>query len=77
MKTIIDVKSALIGLVIGVGVMMVMGASESRPVQRYHVSASSSTLVIVDTITGEAWASQPGGGSVSGSPGGFYSKKSQ
>ena len=78
MKIKIDFKSAMLGLLVGVGSVLAMGAGESAsPVGRFQVASSSAnnTLVLVDTITGEVWAHAPGGVSITGSPPGFFSKK--
>jgi hypothetical protein len=73
----IDLKSAVIGLCIGLGAMLAIGAGEgeSRPVGRYQSSAGGELLLIVDTVTGQSWCVRPGGLSVSGSPTGFFEKK--
>ncbi|MEO8427415.1 MAG: hypothetical protein ABI651_09915 [Verrucomicrobiota bacterium] len=77
MNTKIDLKSALIGLCIGLVVMIAIGAGEgeSRPVGRFQSSAGGELLLIVDTLTGQAWSVRPGGLSVSGAPAGFFEKK--
>jgi hypothetical protein len=77
MNTKIDLKSALLGLCIGLVAVLAIGAGEgeSRPVGRYQSSAGGELLLIVDSVTGRAWCVRPGGTSISGSPGGFFEKK--
>lgn len=60
MKTQIDLKSALCGLVVGVLAMLAIGAgTSSNEIGRYQTSTGQNSSVIVDTITGKAWAFQP------------------
>jgi len=80
MNTKIDLKSALCGLVIGVLAMLAIGATESssNPIGRYQCSAAIDLMLIVDTATGQAWATRPAGLSITGSAGGvggFFEKK--
>ena len=57
MKTQIDIKSALCGLFVGVLAMFAIGAgTSSNEVGRYQISTGQSYSVMVDTITGKAWA---------------------
>jgi hypothetical protein len=58
MKTNIDFKSALCGLLIGVVATFVIGAGE-QPAGRYQVSAMQTGGIIVDTKTGQAWGFSP------------------
>ena len=57
MKTTIDIKSALIGLTLGIVVTVcVAAASKSHgPVGRYQVTASHAHGLVVDTATGKVW----------------------
>ena len=58
MKTQIDIKSALCGLVVGVLAMLAIGAgTSSNEVGRYQISSGASFSVMVDTKTGQAWGS--------------------
>jgi hypothetical protein len=60
MKTQIDIKSAALGLVLGVIGMFAIGAEpSSREVGRFQVSAGQTSAVIVDTKTGQAWSCAP------------------
>lgn len=74
----IDFKSALFGLAFGVIAMLAVGAADpsSDPsLGRYHCAAGQGILLIVDTATGQAWALQPGGVSITGAPAGFFESK--
>ena len=60
MKTQIDIKSALFGIVVGVLVMFAIGAgTSSNPVGKYKIEASATPYglasFVVDTQTGEVW----------------------
>jgi hypothetical protein len=56
MKTQIDIKSALVGILIGVLVVTAIGAgTSSNEVGRYKVSCGAAFAVMVDTKTGQAW----------------------
>jgi hypothetical protein len=56
MKTQIDIRSTLFGIIVGVLVMFAMGAGTSpNEVGRYRVSVGQGFMVIVDTKTGETW----------------------
>ncbi len=62
----IDFKSAVIGLLLGVCVMLVLGAGGAggtvADVGRYRVSAagdSSTTCFIIDTATDRTWRKYP------------------
>jgi hypothetical protein len=60
MKTQIDIKSAVFGLIFGVATMVAIGAgSSSKEAGRYQVSAGQTSAVIVDTKTGQAWSYTP------------------
>ncbi len=77
MKTSIDLKSALIGVGIGVVAMLAIGAANddsSRQTGRFQC-ASGAYMLIVDTATGKAWCLQPGTVSVTGNPPGFFEPK--
>ena len=52
----LDLKSALLGLIAGVVIMVALGAAPSiGPVGRYQVAGTASHAIIVDTQTGKAW----------------------
>jgi hypothetical protein len=56
MNTKIDIKSALIGL--GVGVLVAVGiaaATPTGPVGRYQISGTSNQGLVLDTATGRVW----------------------
>ena len=56
MKTQIDIKSALIGLLAGVAAMLAIGSSSSTvSVGRYQVGGTASQGFVVDTMTGQVW----------------------
>jgi hypothetical protein len=58
MKTRIDIKSALIGLSLGVLVALGVGAASppiSVSVGRYQVACAGNDGLIIDTATGQAW----------------------
>jgi hypothetical protein len=60
MKIQIDLKSAIIGLVLGAGVMFTMGAASSNPAGRYEITSfgngtGGGAAYLVDTKTGEVW----------------------
>ena len=61
MKMTVDIKSALLGLIVGVGVMCVVGSgTPSSEIGRYQISAGNQGCAfIVDTKSGQAWAFQP------------------
>jgi hypothetical protein len=60
MKTTIDFKSALCGLIIGVLAMLALGAeTTASSTGRYQVSAASGLGIILDTKTGRAWGFGP------------------
>jgi len=68
MKNNINIKSALIGMAIGVTATLGIGAAGSpgNPVGRYQVAGAGNHAVIIDTTTGRAWRSflNPNGGAV-------------
>ena len=78
MKMNIDLKSALVGLTLGAMTVLAVGAansSSSPPTGKYQCAAGQGILLIVDTVTGQAWALQPGGVSITGAPLGFFEPK--
>jgi hypothetical protein len=78
MKMNIDFKSSLFGLILGAMTMLAVGAANpasSPSLGRYHCAAGQGILLIVDTVTGQAWALQPGGVSITGAPAGFFESK--
>jgi hypothetical protein len=72
MKITIDLRSAVIGLVLGVVLMFTLGATiegptgrPTSPTGRYQATGTSFHAVIIDTTTGEAWTAhlpEHGGG---------------
>lgn len=55
MKT--NMKSALCGFAIGVGITLAVGASNgSRSPGRFQITAAANYLAVVDTETGQVWA---------------------
>ena len=64
MKIQIDLKSLLLGLVLGAGILFTVGAGVSEPVGRYQITAvntgsgGSGAAFVVDTVTGEVWAGE-------------------
>lgn len=78
MKTQIDLKSALCGLVVGVLAMLAIGAgTSSNEVGRYQISSGTSFSVMVDTKTGQAWGivHTPTSGSSIHNDGNFFDAK--
>lgn len=64
MKTEIDLKSALIGLLAGIIGMLAIGASSSTPtVGRYQVGGTASQGLVIDTVTGQVWTKFTSSGS--------------
>ena len=60
MKTQIDLKSALLGLILGSTVMFTLGnATSNREIGRYQVAAGQGTSIILDTATGQSWGYVP------------------
>ena len=58
MNNKIDIKSALIGLCLGVMTMLAIGASSSTPtVGRYQIGGTASHGLVLDTVTGQVWSS--------------------
>ena len=53
----IDIKSALIGLCLGVTAMLALGASSptSGPVGRYQIAGTATYGLVIDTATGQVW----------------------
>jgi hypothetical protein len=53
----IDIKSALGGIAIGMGIMLALGAStSSTPPGRFQITGAANYLAVVDTETGRVWA---------------------
>jgi len=54
----IDIKSALIGLCLGVTAMLALGASSptSGPVGRYQIAGTATHGLVIDTATGKVWS---------------------
>ncbi|HYV26008.1 MAG TPA: hypothetical protein VFA77_00610 [Candidatus Eisenbacteria bacterium] len=65
MNTKIDIKSALIGLLLGiVTTVAIAAASSPGQIGRYQVSGAGSFGLVLDTATGQVWTmffSQSGG----------------
>ena len=56
MKTQLELKGAVIGLLAGIVGTLAIGASSSTPmVGRYQVGGTASQGFVVDTITGQVW----------------------
>ena len=56
MKTTIDIKSALIGLLLGiVATVAIAAASSPGQVGRYQISGAGSFGLVLDTTTGQVW----------------------
>ena len=56
MKTKIDLKSLLIGLLVGVVAILVVAAeSPSNQTGRYQITGSLNYFMILDTQTGKVW----------------------
>jgi hypothetical protein len=56
----IDTKSVALGLVLGAGLCVLVGAARNEltgPVGRYQACSSQNTAYLVDTITGQVWLS--------------------
>ena len=69
MNTKIDIKSALLGL--GVGVLVTIGiaaASSPGPVGRFQIAGTGNQGLVVDTATGRVWSAYfpSGGGQMDG-----------
>ena len=58
MNNNINIKSALIGLCIGVVAMLAIGATSSQPsaVGRYQLGGTASHGLVIDTATGQVWS---------------------
>ena len=57
MNTKIDIKSAILGL--GIGVLVTLGiAASSAPntLGRYQIAGTGNHGLLVDTVTGQVWA---------------------
>lgn len=56
MKTHIELKSALCGLVIGVFAMLAIGAGmSSNETGRYQITSGGNVALVIDTQTGKVW----------------------
>jgi hypothetical protein len=78
MKTQIDIKSALLGIAVGVLAMFAIGAGTgSNEVGRYQISSNPNFSIIVDTKTGQAWGGvfSPSAGSSIHNDGNFFEAK--
>jgi len=80
MKTTIDIKSAMLGLAIGVVAMLAIGAEDSlsNTVGRYQVETCpgnpSGFVVLVDTTTGKVWMANGSGNQLRSDPDFFAPK---
>jgi hypothetical protein len=73
MKSKIDLKSALLGLAVGVLGMLAIGAAESSNANgRYQVAGGAGSFTIIDTATGQAWGANT---TSQGTQPGFWDKK--
>ena len=52
----IDVKSLVVGVAIGLGIMFGLGASTSVSSGRYQITSSGIYLAVLDSETGQVWA---------------------
>jgi hypothetical protein len=74
MKLTIDLKSALMGMGVGVLAIFVLGATDSgNQTGRYQAAVGTSYAVVVDTVTGQTWGANVV--SLSGVHAGFFEKK--
>lgn len=72
----LDLKSALLGLAVGIGAVLAMGAGDSSPgCGRYQTASSAGVFIIVDTDTGKVWYSNLQRPGFLGETGGFWEKK--
>ena len=78
MKTHIDIKSALLGMLIGGLAIFATGAGTAgNDNGRYQVSSGQGNAVIIDTQTGQAWAYTPATTVAIRNDGNFFDKKNQ
>jgi hypothetical protein len=59
MKTYLDLKSALCGLVLGIFVMLVIGAgtaARETETGRFRIATGANVAVVIDTQTGRVWS---------------------
>jgi hypothetical protein len=56
MNTRIDIKSALIGLLLGIMATVAIGASSPRMVGRYQLTGVGNHGLIIDTTSGKIWS---------------------
>ena len=73
----IDLRSALVGLVMGIGVMLALGAGESSgsPVGRYQVAGAGVHFMLTDTVTGQTWCANIATPPIAGVAPGFFERK--
>lgn len=55
-KGSIDFKSLVIGLLLGLCITLVLGASNYNDNGQYQCSAGGSQVFVIDTQTGQTWA---------------------
>ncbi|MHC1763350.1 MAG: hypothetical protein AB9869_03445 [Verrucomicrobiia bacterium] len=57
MNTKVDIKSALLGLLLGVIATAALGAvSSASQVGRYQIGGTSNQGLVIDTVTGRVWS---------------------
>ena len=78
MKTQIDIKSALLGMMIGgLAILAIGAATSSSETGRFQVSSGQGNAIIVDTQTGQAWGYTPATTVAVRNDGNFFDKKTQ
>ncbi len=75
MKKTIDLKSTVLGIVLGMSLFALLGAAGTskegeQPIGRYQIAAGNTSAWVVDTKTGQVWSN------VTGSQGTFFGPKS-
>lgn len=76
MKITLDLKSMLAGLVIGVGAVLLTGATGSeKEVGRYQISTGAGFGLVVDTTTGKVWGANFTSANFNAIQEGFWSAK--
>lgn len=73
----INLKSAVIGLLIGIVAILVVGAGEepAGKVGKYQITGGSGFFVIISTETGQAWFANMASPGVTGIGPDFWNKK--
>ena len=80
MKAKIDLKSALMGVALGILTMCVIAAeSSSKPTGRYQIAGGSANgdghFAVLDTVTGQTWCARMSGNALQPMNTGFTEKK--